>query len=246
MKTKTTVALQRDQKLYRRTFDSRVGRQHEFHKIGYVYIDRPSGVKGASSVDVPSRKLQAKKLGPYFLKKVWSITAQLDKEGIENIVSSDRSSIATRKEKLVMHRKNNDNKIDVTDNMTTRLDFTERSRNKAGEYVVDKIVGHDVVNGKTIYHVRWYGYEAKQNTARRADHHPDHFIKIYWRRRNRQKCPHRNQYWRRYRLRKWERRMKSTKYRERWEMEKKDDYQQNHKPKNLAKTNSDFIRQRLT
>lgn len=52
-----------------------------------------------------------------------------------------------RKEELITHGNEADNTTDVTDDEITKLDPTEASENKLFEYVVHKIIDHDVING---------------------------------------------------------------------------------------------------
>lgn len=111
-------------------------------------------MKETSSVDDPSGKLHAKKLGPYVVKKVWSNIAQLDEHEIGNIVSIDQLSIATRGEEFMTHGGSDDYTTDIADNKMTIVDSIEASRNKADGYVVNKIVAYDVVRGEKLYRVR--------------------------------------------------------------------------------------------
>ena len=47
------------------------------------------------------------------------------------------------------------------------------------EYVVDRIVGHDNTDKGMRYRVRWYGYQAKDDTMEPEANVPKHFIHRY-------------------------------------------------------------------
>lgn len=57
------------------------------------------------------------------------------------------------------------------------------------EYVVVKILGHDVINVKTLYHLSRYGYGARADTAKLQDHLSKDFITAFWNMQNRQARP---------------------------------------------------------
>lgn len=157
-------------------------REPEFNEGYPVYVERPSGAKESNLVNDPPKSLQARNLSPYLFKEIWENTAKICENAIDSIVLIDWLLIATRTEELMTQGDNSNNRTDVTDNNMTKLGLAEASHNRAVENVVNKIIDHDVHNGKTLYRVRWYRYKTKDNSAEEVDHPPDHFTKAYGRR----------------------------------------------------------------
>lgn len=133
--------------------------------------------------------------------------AQLGKDGFDNILSNGRLSISKWKKELTTHGDNDNNTTDATNDKVSKFDLNRRieqvpqvqlknmdedgdvnptkaAQSMVVEGIVDRIAVHNVMNGKTLYHVCWYGYSSKDNTAETADHLLDYFIIAYWRRRN--------------------------------------------------------------
>lgn len=82
-------------------------------------------------------------------KKVKSNTAVDGIIGIDETISLDRVSIATRTYEMTKSTVNHDKEPDG-----------ELTSENLKEYVVDKIIDHDEFDGKIYYRVRWYGYSA--------------------------------------------------------------------------------------
>lgn len=47
---------------------------------------------------------------------------------------------------------------------------------KLDEYVLDKIIDHDEIDGKIYYRHCWYEYPTKDDTTEHEEHLPQHFI----------------------------------------------------------------------
>lgn len=119
-----------------------------------------------------SRKLRSTRLGPFQTKKIIIITALPDVNGNDRIVSLDRLSIAVRADEMP-----------ATD--TDFKPIPDRDKDVDGDgSVVDEIVGHDVVEGKTLCRVRRYGYSAKQDTVKPQEHLWKHYTTAYSNKRN--------------------------------------------------------------
>lgn len=118
----------------------------------------------------------AKEIGVLPMKKTMTNAVLLDVNGNDEVVSTDRLSIATQ----------------VDERPTTGVDSYQLPvsdfRAYGDKYVVDKILDHDVIYGKTLYGVRRCGYSATDDTAESQSQIPRHFITAYWNRRNRQAC----------------------------------------------------------
>lgn len=122
--------------------------------------------------------LKTIKIGPYKVETVQSNTATIEKGRLLDTVSFDRQYIAQREDeyKPVQAREENGGtgKNNVVHQVSTEHDTKE------DEYIVKKIVGHPVKNGRFLYHVRWYEYSPDTDTDRLKDHVPNHFIRHYW------------------------------------------------------------------
>lgn len=123
--------------------------------------------------EYPSRKLQPKKSGLFEVKSNWTNTPLLDIKGNAELVFIDCRSVEVRADEIP----------------TSSTDSTTQSSLNPEEYTgecdVDKIVGHDVVNKKTLCGVIWYGYRYINDTTEPEEKLLRHFIAAYWSRLNR-------------------------------------------------------------
>lgn len=159
---KTTIALPQVQQQYKTNFDLWARHQPKLYEDDHIYIERSTGVGVTNLVEHPSKKLQAKKLGPYLVKKTWSNTRQLDEDGVGNVVSIDELPSATSRYGQATLGDNNDNTTDLTDDKMAKFNSTKASQDNTVKYVVNKIDDDDVVSGDKLYRVRWCGVNQRK------------------------------------------------------------------------------------
>lgn len=110
-----------------------------------------------------------------------SNTAVVRINGIDVTVSLEQLLYAPGKDERLNSRgsfnqDNVGNEHEIYDGQTRNIQPNPTDEHDKDEYVVNKIVGHHVIDGNTMYRVCWYVYSDEDDTA---EHIPSHIIKKY-------------------------------------------------------------------
>lgn len=112
------------------------------------------------------------------MTSVPSHTSTLDEDGIEKAVCIDRLSLARHKDEV-------NQKVPTAENHPVEhallSDTHPANAHREVEYVVDKIVEHNVPPTDLGYFVPSFGLARGDGTGEQAHHNHNHFFLRYWR-----------------------------------------------------------------
>ena len=173
------------QKRYKADFDQKVQRTLTVKAGDYVFVDRAPGTVEEDDEDAyaqRTKKLLPRSTGPYLVKSTTEDTVTIEQDGLQNVVSIDRVSMAPSGPVTRPRVR------DVTaDPEGPHTDTAEDDNNVAEpdsvEYAIDRIVTHRPDKDGMYYRVRWYGYGPEEDTWEPEHHIPANFVTRYWNRR---------------------------------------------------------------
>ena len=177
--SRAKVKLTKAQLRYKHDFDRRVRTLLRVEPGQMVFVDKPADYEGKHQdpmgEDRTTKKLSYRTTGPYKVLKANESTVTVEQDGLQVAVSIDRVTVDPVKGSGG-YLNGEEHSNPVGDNPPG--DPSQESPDP--EYVVERIVDHEGTGDTLQYRVRWYGYDAKDDTWEKASRIPPNFTKRYW------------------------------------------------------------------
>ena len=199
--TEARSTMTQAQQLYKANYDRQVRFFPTFKPGDAVFIDRPPRTRLSDDPEDMAKKLRPQSRGPFKVVAVHDHTVKIDENGLHNVVNIDRVSRAPEfrtlptlpgQKEVSVHPAsrlgNHEGEIEAEMDMASNEGGAEETEiamdnveGLAEEYAIEKIVDHkDKTQGRR-YRVRWYGYDAKDDTYEPATNIPTNFVTRYLR-----------------------------------------------------------------